>query len=35
MSKGKFTEGQVYEFVYVKNVALDEEFLVFADLSGY
>jgi len=31
MSKGKFTEGQVYEFVYVKNVALDEEFLVFED----
>jgi hypothetical protein len=31
MSKGKFTEGQVYEFVYIKNVILDEEFLVFED----
>ena len=31
MSKGKFTEGQVSEFVYVKNVIVDEEFMVFED----
>jgi hypothetical protein len=31
MSKGKFTEGQVYEFVYVKNVFVEEEFMVFED----
>jgi hypothetical protein len=33
MSKGKFIEGQVYEFVYVKNVVVDEEFMVFEDVD--
>ena len=31
MSKGKFVEGQVYEFLYIKDVSVDEEFMVFED----
>jgi hypothetical protein len=31
MSKGKYNEGQICEFIYVKNVFIDEEFMIFED----
>jgi hypothetical protein len=31
MAQGKFIEGQVYEFIYVKDVFIDEEFMVLED----
>jgi len=34
MAKGKFIEGQIYEFKYLKRISLDEDFFVFEDFSG-
>ena len=34
MTKGKFIEGQVYPFKYLKRISLDEDFFVFEDFSG-
>ena len=34
MVKGKFIEGQTYQFRYVKNITTDEDFFVFEDFSG-
>jgi hypothetical protein len=31
MAKSKFTEGQLCEFLYVKDVFIEEEFMVFED----
>lgn len=31
MAKSKFSEGQICEFMYVKDILLDEEFMVFED----
>lgn len=32
MSKGKYVEGQIYEFKYLKNITVDEEYLAFEDI---
>ena len=34
MSKGKFIEGQSYQFRYVKKITTDEDFFVFEDFAG-
>ena len=34
MVKGKFIEGQSYQFRYVKRILTDEEFFVFEDFTG-
>ncbi|MEN8120062.1 MAG: hypothetical protein ABFS35_06935 [Bacteroidota bacterium] len=34
MVKGKFIEGQTYQFRYVKKITTDEDFFVFEDFSG-
>jgi hypothetical protein len=34
MIKSKFTEGQICEFIYLKDVFIDEEFMVFEDKGG-
>lgn len=34
MVKGKFIEGQTYQFRYVKRITTDEDFFVFEDFSG-
>jgi hypothetical protein len=31
MTKGKFIEGQIYKFLYIKDVLMEEEFMVFED----
>ena len=31
MSKGKYVEGQIYEFRYLKNIMVEEEYLAFED----
>jgi hypothetical protein len=31
MAKGKFNEGQIIEFIYIKDVYIEEEFMVFED----
>jgi len=33
MTKGKFVEGQIYQFRYLKKISLDEDFFVFEDFS--
>jgi len=34
MVKGKFIEGQTYQFRYVKRISTDEDFFLFEDFSG-
>jgi len=34
MVKGKFIEGQTYQFRYAKKITTDEDFFVFEDFSG-
>lgn len=34
MAKGKFIEGESYQFRYVRTVTMDEDFFLFEDFSG-
>jgi len=34
MAKGKFIEGQIYQFRYVRKITTDEDFFLFEDFSG-
>jgi len=34
MPKGKYIDGQIYEFRYLKNIMIDEEYLAFEDKYG-